>query len=60
MDDDNLILSIKVETNFLIKVVKIRKKNIEEIFCIEALTFSKIYKLFNDRIITYRNSGIRQ
>ena len=59
MDDDNLILPFSTETNYLIKVLKIRKKSIEEIFCIEAMSFHKIYKLFNDRIITYRN-GIRQ
>ena len=41
-------------------MLKIRRKSIEEIFCIEAKIFDKIYKLFNDRIITYRNSGIRQ
>ena len=60
MDDDNLILSIDVEKNHLIKVLKIRRKSIEEIFCIEAICFDKIYKLFNDRIITYWNSGERQ
>ena len=60
MDDDNLILSIDVEKNHLIKVLKIRRKSIEEIFCIEAICFQKIYKLFNDRIITYWNSGERQ
>ena len=34
-------------------MLKIRRKSIEVIFCI-ALDFYKIYKLFNDRIITYR------
>ena len=60
MDDDNLILSINVEKNHLIKVLKIRRKSIEEIFCIEAICFHKIYKLFNYCIITYRNSVERQ
>ena len=54
MDDDNLIFPIRGEPNSLIKVLKIRRKSIEEIFCIEALVFNKIYKLFNDRIITNR------
>jgi len=47
MDDDNLILSINIEKNHLIKVLKIRRKSIEEIFYIETIVFNKIYKLFN-------------